>query len=81
MKERMKEMNVLIENCNDTIRKVESMGHPNRKAIAEVYKRNLAALERERNELKNMIEAEETKTESLLNGDYSCETTEENPLK
>lgn len=71
----------LIENCNDTIRKVESMGHPNRKAIAAVYKRNLAALERERNELKNMIETEETKTESLLDGDYSCETTEENPLK
>lgn len=81
MKERLKELNILIENCNDTIRKVESMGHPNRKSIAEVYKRNLAALERERNELKNMIETEEKKTESLLNGDYSCETTEENPLK
>lgn len=25
--------------------------------------------------------SEETKTESLLDGDYSCETTEENPLK
>lgn len=81
MKERLQELNILIENCNDTIRKVESMGHPNRKAIAAVYKRNLEALERERNELKNMIETEETKTESLLNGDYSCETTEENPLK
>ena len=68
MKERLKELNVLIENCNDIIRKVESMGHPNRKAIAAVYKRNLAALERERNELKNMIETEETKTESLLDG-------------
>lgn len=81
MKGRLTELNILIENCNDTIRKVESMGHPNRKEIAAVYKRNLAALERERNELKNMIETEETKTESLLNGDYSCETTEENPLK
>lgn len=45
MKGRLTELNILIENCNDTIRKVESMGHHNRKAIAAVYKRNLAALE------------------------------------